>query len=111
MKKTTKEFKYPYVDDRGEKRYVRTPVQFYKDKLPEGFQPIVDIPEGKWVAVDVVEGGYTHSLFPVPFDTFKECEKACDIHNRYWGWDKKQANDIEAMSMGLLEWPDNVWAL
>lgn len=109
MKETVKEFKYPHVDDRGERSYVRTPVQYFKNKLPDGFKMVVDIPEGKWVPVDVKEDGYSHLIAPTAFDSFKECEKACDVHNRYWGWDRQQAIEIEAMSMGVLEWPDSTF--
>jgi len=72
---TKKETKYPIIDEHR-KHYIRYPI------LNKN---------GKWNAVDVVEeGGYIPLIAPVGFDTEAECQKSCDIHNKYHKFTKKQ---------------------
>lgn len=108
MKDTEKKFEYPHVDFRGEKRYVRIPLQFFKKDVSNDIVIVGHVPEGKWVAVDVHVDGYSHLLSPHPYDSEEECKEACNVHNRYWGWNQQQAFEIEAMSFGVLEWPSSV---
>ena len=74
---------YPHKDDRGQDRYVKYPV----------------CDGGKWKGVDVVEGGYTVPLFATAFDTEAECQKACDIENKFWGYTPEDVEKIISWSM------------
>ena len=74
---------YPHKDDRGNDRYARYPV----------------FDSGKWKAADVMEGGYMIPIWAVGFDTQKECQKACDIENKYWGYTPADVDRIVSWSM------------
>lgn len=81
---------YPIIDE-DRKHYVRTPVQITDSVL--GKFPIILTP-GKWMAVDVVENGFSYLIAPAQFDTEQECQTCCDIHNRHHGWTEDEAAQI-----------------
>ncbi len=54
---------------------------------------------GKWVTVDVLSNGYRQLYSPVQFKSEKECEKACDVRNKFYGWTKDEADRIISDSM------------
>jgi len=59
----------------------------------------------KWRAGDVMlnPGGYRNPFdnpAKVEFDTEEECQKACDIHNSFHGWDENDVEEIICESMG-----------
>lgn len=76
--------------------YVRYPVQ-----VTEEYNEIspLQIEEGKWVAVNVLEEGYQPLLSPNPFETFEQCEKACRISNKFWGFTDDEVIAIVDASM------------
>lgn len=74
---------YPRKDYQECPRYVRYPV----------------FDEGKWKAADVMEGGYMIPLRTIGFDTQKECQKACDIENKFWGYTPEDVARIISWSM------------
>lgn len=77
---------YPIVDGHR-KHYLHHPVQKRN---------------GKWVAADVLSDGYRpveNNPLKIEFDTEGECQKGCDIHNNYHGWDKDTANQMVSASM------------
>ena len=75
---------YPKFDGKSY-RYVKHPV----------------MENGKWVGADVLPDGYFISPLALPFNKEADCQKACDSHNSYEGWNKKEANRIIGESMGL----------
>lgn len=99
MKNKTKIPNYPLIDEHR-KHYVRYPIQVMR-----GVKDLIgtNLPVGKFVAVDVLQKGYQHLLCPVIFDTEEECQKACDIHNKYHGWSKDDVNEIVGISMDLVK--------
>ena len=102
--------KYPKMDCIP--RFVRMPqiftaedAEYIKDNLETDAD--VNIPVDKWIAVEVHREGYSFLKHPVLFDDEESCQRACDAHNRMFGWSEEEANDIISMSMGLKEWPDD----
>lgn len=56
----------------------------------------------KWVAADVLPDGFIsveNNPVKTEFDTKEECQKGCDIHNNFHGWDKETANNMVSQSM------------
>lgn len=82
--------------DRDRNIYVRYPVM-----VTEAYNEIslLQIPLGKWVAVDVLKDGYKPLLSPNPFDTFDQCQKACDRDNKFWGFKKDEIDFVVSTSM------------
>ena len=74
---------YPHKDDRDYDRYVKYPV----------------FDSGKWKAADVMEGGYMIPIWAIGFDTAEECQKVCDIENKYWGYAPADVEKIVSWSM------------
>lgn len=77
---------YPRKDGRGQDRYVKYPA----------------LRDGKWYAADVMQGGYMISIWAVGYGTMGECQKACDVENKFWGYTLESARLIVAWSMGFL---------
>ncbi len=91
MKVTTKATQNPFLNypkiDEHRKHYLHWPVQNKK---------------GKWVAANILEDGYMKvdgDHTKVQFQTEEHCQRACDIHNSWCGWSKKQAMAMVAYSM------------
>lgn len=78
---------YPIIDEHR-KHYILHPIQ---------------LENKKWVAVEVLlSGGYINPIgnpTKISFNTEKECQDACDLHNKYHGWSKKQVHEIINTSM------------
>ena len=86
---------YPKIEG-DRKLYVRYPVLLTSadlHKFPIHVKP------GKWVAANVLPGGYEHLVAPCQFDTFDECKKACDATNKLHGFTKVEMADIVEQSM------------
>lgn len=85
---------YPKIDGHR-KHFVKHPVQ---------------TEDGKWYGAKVFipeEGGNMGSYSKwLPgdnlFDNEEECQQACDIHNKWCGWDDEEIEFIISKSMGLL---------
>ena len=75
---------YPKFDGKSYK-YVKHPV----------------MQDGKWFGADVVENGYYISPLAIPFEKESDCQRACDSHNSFEGWNKGEAREIIRWSMGL----------
>lgn len=93
---------YPIVEG-SHKYFVRHPVLIniaMHMKQQRFNYPLVPLEPGKWMTVDVFQdGGYNILAAPVLFDTEAECQKACDVHNKFHGWTKDEANEIISESM------------
>lgn len=74
---------YPHKDDRGSNRYVKYPI-FHN---------------GKWRATDLVKGCCMIPIWAGGFDTQEECQKACDIENKYWDYTPADVERIVSWSM------------
>jgi hypothetical protein len=78
---------YPVIDE-GKTVYVQYPV------LKKN---------SKWVGADVLKDGGYISIEDNPlkteFNTFEECQKACNTHNAYHGWTKEEVTAIISESM------------
>ena len=74
---------YP-LEERGQFYYVKHPV---KNK------------NGKWIGVNVIEGGYQDSPLYCEIDSEENCQKACDVHNRYHGFSEEYVKAIVNWSM------------
>lgn len=65
--------------------------------------------EGKWYAAEIhmpehgkKKGGYgVLQPWHVRFNTEQKCQKACNIHNEYHGWDDDDVVRLISISMGL----------
>lgn len=75
---------YPKTDTRGNRVYVMHPIQ--KEN-------------GKWVCAFVLKNGYSTPPWLVEFNTEELAKKACDAHNKYHGWTKKEVYKITYDSM------------
>ena len=79
---------YP-VKDEHRTHYVRKPVE--KD--------------GVWKTADIVDNGYIDPfqeyMFYTPFPNEQECQHACDVHNKWLGFDEGDVNMIIGQSMGI----------
>ena len=93
---------YPLIDERNEERHVLIPMEYDRTEYPH----INYLHHGMWYAVKVERDGYTWTVAATPFLSETECQKACDIHNNYWGWEPADCDLIVSKSMGLLEWDD-----
>jgi hypothetical protein len=84
---TIEKFGYPVIDE-GKTVYVQYPV------LKKN---------SKWVGADVLkDGGYISvedNPLKTEFNTFEECQKACNVHNTYHGWTKEEVTAIISESM------------
>ena len=75
---------YPKEGHKGQKYYVRYPVQRKN---------------GKWIAAEVLENGFLDLPIYTQFETESEAKKACDMHNNYHGWSKVEVYKITYQSM------------
>lgn len=83
----------------GKPIYVLAPVQIQELDLGK---TAGKLKVGKWMAVDVhLPEGYTRLVAPMQYDTEAECQKACDMHNDYHKFTKRQVLAIISKSMGL----------
>lgn len=88
--------RYPKIK-RGERIYVRYPVQIQKMDLGK---TAGKLKVGKWMAVNVhLPEGYTRLIAPAQYDTEAECQKACDMYNDYHKFTKRQVLAIISASM------------
>ncbi len=57
---------------------------------------------GKWVGADVLSNGYrdpNYNPVKAEFKSFDRCLLACEVHNKYHGWDYKAMNRMVGYSM------------
>jgi len=87
------------IDTQGN-NWVKYPVEI-TEKFIERWQPrvIVKLKLRHWIGVTVKAAGFDVSPFSVTFNTEAECERACDVHNNWAGYSKKEVTRIVGLSM------------
>lgn len=58
---------------------------------------------GKWICVDVVQGGYKIPQTVSMIDTEEKAIRTCRVHNEFLGYTKEESDEIVSESMGLFE--------
>lgn len=90
---------YPIPDSQEghHPHYARMPKKVTQEDVEANkFSPGFSAKVGSWVAVNITPGKLVHLFSPVPFTTRKACQRACDIHNQFNGWDAEAVNQIIA---------------
>lgn len=84
---------YPLKDEHRI-HHAKIPMQLTVEMMKKLIMKTYTRDLGKWICVDIVKGGYSVPPTAVVISTKEKAQKACDVHNKYHGWSKKDIEEI-----------------
>lgn len=92
---------YPRIVN-GEEIYVRFPVKIEQHHIAFRQQndwPMLRHKVDKWMAVNVLENGYSQIPLCSATKSEKLCIKSCEMYNEFYGFTKREVHQIISTSM------------